>query len=89
MEENFENIAKQVVDAVQRGNKETGNCITETTKVIRILFPNGIPSGKEQDEAIIVRILDKMFRIANAQGNTSAIWQELTAYALNASKQSV
>jgi len=88
--DNFENVAKQIVETVKVSNKETGNCFTETTKVIKLLFPNGIPSGKEQEAAALLRIIDKMFKIVNNPGsNTLKDWQGLSAYALNAVKSSV
>lgn len=88
MEANFENVAKQIVDSVKAAERETGNCFTKSTEVIRILFPAGIPPGKEQEVASMLRIIDKMFRIANNPGSTATEWQVLSAYALNAVKAS-
>ena len=81
MEENFETIAKQIVDTVQKETKDSGNCITEVTKVMQAIFQNGT-AGKEQDADVVLRILDKMFRLANSQENTSNLWKSIAALAI-------
>jgi hypothetical protein len=49
---------------VQEKNEAYGNSVAEADKILHILFPDGIPSDKYCDVALIVRILDKLMRIA-------------------------
>ncbi len=91
MDENdFKRVSEEIVSSIQSQNSETGNCFVKTPNVLRALFPNGIPAGREAEAMALGRIIDKMFRIANNSDNTKAgnLWCELSAYALNAVKAS-
>ena len=44
-----------------------GNSFGKAGDVMRILYPDGIPPEKMDDALTIVRILDKLFRIATAK----------------------
>jgi hypothetical protein len=82
----LEVLAPKLVEEIKIASRQNGNSFVEATKVMKVLFPQGI-AGKEQDAFAMVRILDKMFRIANAPSETASIlWQELCAYALSGLK---
>lgn len=84
----LETITPKLIEDIKISNRQTGNSFTEATKVMKIIFPNGI-AGKEQDAFAIYNIITKMFRISNAgQEEVSKLWLELNAYALSGLKAS-
>lgn len=45
-------------------NVKYGNSFSESHKILAVLFPDGIPVEKYPDALAIIRIIDKLFRIA-------------------------
>ncbi len=72
--EKFYNAVKQVSSEISellaQKNEAYGDSFHSTGKVMAILYPDGIPANKVKDALIIVRILDKITRIA--KGNKAA-----------------
>ena len=51
--------------------------------MIRALYPDGIPSDKLDDALAVIRVVDKLFRIAtdrDAMGESP--WRDIAGYAL-------
>ena len=78
----FEEIARQVAEIVFTKNKVYGNSFEESGKIMNTLYPLGVKSGEMVDMLAIVRIIDKLFRIAtdkHALGENP--WQDIAGYA--------
>ena len=77
-------IACDVVKIVEEKNKEYGSAFQKVTEILTILFPNGIPTNKYHDVAILIRVLDKVCRIASAndKGVKKDAWLDITGYGL-------
>lgn len=65
MSDNYEEIGARIGALVDKKNAAYGNAVHDAGKVMRVLYPNGIRADQMDDALAIVRILDKMFRIAN------------------------
>lgn len=60
-----------------------GDSFGKAGDVMRILYPLGIPPQKLDDALVVVRVLDKLFRIAtdrDALGESP--WQDIAGYGL-------
>jgi hypothetical protein len=60
-----------------------GDSFGKSGEVMRILYPDGIPAEKLDDALVVVRVLDKLFRIAtdrDALGESP--WRDIAGYAL-------
>lgn len=79
----YELIALQVAGLVREKQLAYGDSFGKSGDVLRILYPGGI-SHHQLDEALtIVRVLDKLFRIAtdpNAFGESP--WADIVGYGL-------
>ena len=78
----FEEIARKVAEIVFTKNKGYGNSFEESGKIMNTLYPQGVKSGDMVDMLAIVRIIDKLFRIAtdkHALGENP--WQDIAGYA--------
>ena len=60
----FELTAEEIGKLVSKKNKAYGNSFEEAEKFLKLLFPNGIPTDSYSDMLCIVRIFDKLKRIA-------------------------
>ncbi|WP_375746482.1 hypothetical protein NR800_18210 [Corallococcus interemptor] len=60
-----------------------GDAFGKAGEVLRVLYPNGIPPEKMDDALAVVRVLDKLFRVAtdrDALGESP--WRDIAGYAL-------
>ena len=56
---------KSVGELVQAKNQAYGDSINKASQVMNIMFPKGIPPHQVHEALLIVRILDKLFRICS------------------------
>lgn len=79
-------IGKSVGELVKEKQQAYGDSFTKAGQIMRILYPEGIkPEG--MDEALtVVRVLDKLNRIATAQGEADPMgespWRDIAGYSL-------
>jgi len=80
----LEVIARDVASMVKEKNKEYGSAFQKVSHILSILFPNGIPTSKYHDVAILVRVLDKICRIASANDKNvkKDAWFDICGYGL-------
>lgn len=63
-ENNFKQIAEEIAALVTEKQKAYGNSFGEAESFLRLLYPDGIPVEKYKDMLTLVRIWDKIKRIA-------------------------
>lgn len=89
--ERYPGIGKEIGELVASKQQQYGDSFGKSGKILRILYPNGIPLTALEDALVIVRVIDKLFRIATAAGNFDAgnenPWQDLAGYAILAVKR--
>ncbi len=83
----FHSIAKEIADLVESKQAAYGNSFGSSGDVLRILYPLGIKSEQYDDMLCIVRIIDKLFRIAtdkHAMGESP--YRDICGYGLLGTK---
>jgi hypothetical protein len=79
----FEEIGKTIGSLVEEKNKAYGDSFTRSQEVIKVLFPDGVKPEQYRDMLGMVRVIDKMFRIAtdkDAFGESP--WKDICGYAI-------
>lgn len=79
----FENLGAEVGRLVAEKQVAYGDSFGKSGDVMRVLYPNGISPEQMDDALTIVRILDKLFRVAHrkeAFGENP--YQDIVGYAL-------
>ena len=79
----FEQIGQQVGQLVDEKNAAYGSSFAECHKILSVLYPNGITPEQYTDALAIIRVIDKLFRIAtnkDAFGETP--WADIAGYAI-------
>lgn len=62
--EKFLKITNELGELLATKNEAYGNAFEKTTKILELLYPKGIEVSQYKDVHVIVRILDKLSRIA-------------------------
>lgn len=62
---NYVDIAESIGKLVQLKQQAYGDSFSKSKEIINILYPDGIKPENYQDALTIIRIIDKLFRIAN------------------------
>lgn len=79
----YQSIALEVAATVEKKQAAYGDAHGKSGEVMRILYPQGIPPEKMGDALTVVRVLDKLFRVAtdrDALGESP--WRDIAGYAL-------
>jgi hypothetical protein len=79
----FEQIAKDIGTLVTQKNAAYGDSFSQSYRIIDVLYPNGVKPEQYTDMLATIRIVDKLFRIANQKdyGNESP-FRDICGYAI-------
>lgn len=83
MKEKFMEKTKELGELLTEKNQAYGNAFEKTTKILELLYPNGISVSQYKDVHVIVRMLDKLSRIArdnNPMGESP--YQDIAGYSI-------
>lgn len=83
MRQTYQSIALEIAATVEKKQAAYGDAFGKSGEAMRILYPQGIPPEKMDDALAVVRVLDKLFRIAtdrDALGESP--WRDIAGYAL-------
>jgi hypothetical protein len=86
----YKSIGSDIGSLVEEKQKAYGDSFSKSGKVMEILFPDGVPPEQMGDALTIVRVIDKLFRIAtdkDAFGEDP--WRDIAGYAILAHKKSL
>lgn len=79
----YETLAQEVGALVDRKNVAYGSSFDHTGDFFRLLYPNGIRPEQYTDALTLVRMFDKMMRLANQPGAFGEdAWADLCGYSL-------
>ena len=77
----FEKIATEIGKLVAVKNINYGDSFSHTGEIMKFLFPDGIPIEKYEVFLALVRIMDKIFRLAtNPNYNNENAWADIAGY---------
>ena len=79
----FEEAAEEIGKLTQEKNDAYGNSFEESAYILQALYPNGIAIGQMTDALLIVRVIDKLFRLANHKNAfDESPWKDIAGYGL-------
>lgn len=79
----YEEIGRLIGALVDEKNEAYGSSFHQAGEILKVLYPTGIQVDKYRDMLFLVRVLDKMFRIAtkkDAFGENPA--KDIAGYAI-------
>lgn len=79
----YETLGTEIGKLVQAKNTAYGNSFNVSGDVIAKLYPDGIKVEQYADMLAIVRVVDKLFRIANSKDAFGeSPWMDIAGYGL-------
>jgi hypothetical protein len=79
----YEKIGQEIGSLVDEKNAAYGNSFAESYKILSVLYPNGISPEQYTDALAIIRVIDKLFRIANKKDAFGeSPWRDIAGYAI-------
>lgn len=78
----YEDTAKAIGNLVAEKQLQYGDSFGNAGKVLKVLYPNGISFEQMEDALVVVRIVDKLFRVANNNMGEEDAFQDITGYGL-------
>lgn len=83
MNKDFEKLGQEIGKLVAEKQIAYGDSFGKAGDVLRILYPDGIRPDQYDDAMCLVRIIDKMFRIATAKDSFGeSPYRDITGYGL-------
>lgn len=77
----YERIALSIGQLVDEKNKAYGDAFNKSSEFLKVLYPNGVSPDQYGDMLAIVRVFDKLMRIAtdkDALGENP--WRDIAGY---------
>lgn len=78
----YEKIGSEIGKLVEKKNKEYGSSFEKVDKIMAILYPNGVQVDQFQNASLLIRILDKVVRIANGNQGDENAFNDLAGYGI-------
>ena len=76
-------LASGLAELICQKQQAYGDSFTNAEKIIKVLYPNGIPEASYQDALTVIRVIDKLFRVATANDPFNEDpWLDIAGYAL-------
>ena len=80
---NYKEIGKDIGELVQEKNEAYGDSFGNASKILEILYPEGIKTHQYRDVLAIIRVVDKLFRLANKKDAFGeSPWRDICGYAI-------
>ena len=79
----FEEQAEKIGKLVAEKDAAYGSSFSEAHHILKVLYPKGIHPEQYTDALAIIRVIDKLFRIANKKDAFGeSPWQDITGYGI-------
>ena len=79
----YEDIACEVAQLTMEKNKAYGDSFGKAGNILKILYPDGIACEQYTDVLAIIRVIDKLFRLANKKDAfDESPWRDICGYSL-------
>ncbi len=79
----YEDIGNQVGKLVAEKNEAYGDSFGKASRILTVLYPYGIRPAQYLDALAVVRVIDKLFRLANRKDAFGeSPWEDICGYAV-------
>ena len=81
--QNFVDIGVRIGELVKEKNHAYGDSFSRATEILEVLYPEGVKPHQFRDMLAVIRVIDKLFRLAtrkDAFGESP--WNDIAGYAV-------
>jgi hypothetical protein len=83
MKSKYEEVAEQIGKLVTEKNAAYGSSFAQAHQILAVLYPNGIKPDQYTDALAIIRVIDKLFRIATSKkAFGESPWRDIAGYGI-------
>lgn len=80
---NYEALGAEIGRLVASKQEAYGDSFGKSDAILKVLFPSGVPVESYSNLLAIVRVIDKLFRVATANDKTGEDpWRDIAGYGL-------
>tara|TARA_Y100000310_G_scaffold321950_1_gene380303 strand:- start:2061 stop:2357 length:297 start_codon:yes stop_codon:yes gene_type:complete len=82
-EADFVEIGNRIGELVKQKNMAYGDSFSRATDILEVLYPNGVKPHQYRDMLAVIRVIDKLFRLATRKNAfDESPWNDIAGYAL-------
>ena len=79
----YKHLGQEIGALVDKKQREYGDSFGRAGAVLRCLWPDGVRPAQYDDLLAVVRVIDKLFRVATrAEGDAESPWRDVAGYGL-------
>jgi hypothetical protein len=78
----FTRLGTEIGKLVQRKNEQYGDSFAQAHQILEVLYPAGVHPDQYRDMLAIVRILDKLFRVAHGSQGDESPGRDIAGYGI-------
>lgn len=78
----YEALGKAIGALVDEKNLQYGDAFNRGGCILEILYPDGVRPDQYRDMLGVIRVIDKLFRVANGKQGSEDPWQDIAGYGL-------
>lgn len=81
-QKDFFDVGEKLVTKVAQKNNDYGSAFEQIEEILKVLYPNGVPVHQYGNMSLLVRMLDKVCRLANEREKfyNEDSWDDLIGY---------
>lgn len=78
----FADLGLEIGKIVDIKNMQYGDSTRKSGEILAILYPNGVKPDQYRDMLLMVRIIDKLFRVANGNQGDEDAYSDIAGYGI-------
>lgn len=82
MADKFRRISNDLARLVERKQRQYGDSATRSEEILRVLYPSGVRPKDYPGLLLLVRVLDKLSRVAEGCQGDENPWRDIAGYAM-------
>lgn len=78
----YEKLGREIGAMVDTKNAQYGDAFNQAGVILEVLYPDGVEPEQYADMLGVIRVIDKLFRIANGDQGGESAWRDIAGYGL-------
>ena len=78
----YHEVAKRIADLVTDKQIKYGDSFGRSHRILEELYPDGISKDQYKDVLVLIRIIDKIYRISRGDQGDESAWDDINGYSL-------
>jgi hypothetical protein len=78
----FTRLGTEIGKLVQRKNEQYGDSFAQAHQILEVLYPEGVQPEQYLDMLAVIRIIDKLFRVAHGSQGDESPFFDIAGYGI-------